>query len=294
VLRNLALSAAAAVSLSCGGGEPPSEPAEREYAEGVFEGTADLPGGTEAFASLALRGDGSGLFLIDAYRGLLDGSATVVSESDSTLFLSVSGGGRCLGCSLSVAGDTLSGAVAFPGDYCSLSVGVRMVFVTDRVPSEQEFFSKCLFVPAGFTVPEGFETAWCRVRMLTEEDAEADYAAVMSSGGMLRELTGGTWPSRDMTQECERADLRMFQAEHEAREAFTYAVVSPGGDSILGRVSVTPPPPGTDADAAVRFWLRRDLWAEGSEERFLPLVMNWIEEDWPFDSVVYPGREANP
>jgi hypothetical protein len=44
----------------------------------------------------------------------------------------------------------------------------------------------------------------------------------------------------------------------------------------------------------VRFWLRRDLWAEGSEERFLPLVMNWIEEDWPFDSVVYPGREANP
>jgi hypothetical protein len=169
-----------------------------------------------------------------------------------------------------------------------------MVFVADRVPPEEEFFSRCIFVPAGFAVPEGFETEWCRVRTLTEEDAGADYAAVMSSGGMLRGLTGGTWPSPDMTPEEELADLRMLRAEHEAREAFTYAVVSPDGDSILGRVSVTPSVPGADADASVRFWLRSDLRDQGLENGFLAVLGRWLEDSWPFVTVTWPGREQVP
>ena len=113
------------------------------------------------------------------------------------------------------------------------------------------------------------------------------------TGEMLRELSGGRWPSPDLTLEEDLSDLEMHQSEHLEREAFTYTVVSLDEDSVLGCIYIMPPFPGEEVDAAVQFWLRQNLWERGMESDFYPVLREWIESDWPFDTVVYPGRETD-
>jgi hypothetical protein len=257
----------------------------------VYSGSVATPAGVEVFASLLLRDDGSALVLLDAFRGFWNGPGEVLSSGDSTLTLSFhDGDGRELHCVLSARGDTLSGTVAYADGEFDLSAPVTLVYATPDVPTEEEFFAACLFVPADFTVPDGLETGWCRLRMLTVEDVELDYEAVMSSGEMLRELSGGSWPSPDMTLEDNLSDLRMHQSEHLSREAFTYTVVSLDEDSVLGCVYIMPPLPGGEAEAAVQFWLRQDLAERGMEDDFFTTLRGWIEAEWPFADVIYPGR----
>ncbi len=280
--------------LACGGEPPPEEPQESHWTDGVYEGTVTTPMDTDVFASLLLRDDGSGLVLIDAFMGFFDGPVTVVSGSDTTLIISFHDGDgvEMLG-DLSVSGDTLEGTWSYAVREHDLSGSIQLVFAAGDLPSEEEFFSACLFVPADFEVPYGFETDWCRVRMLTVDDALPDYEAVMSSAEMLRELSGGRWPSTDMTLEEDLSDLEMHQSEHENREAFTYTIVSLDEDSVLGCIYIMPPHPGSNIDAAVRFWLRQNLWERGLDTGFYDLLRNWIDADWPFGEVIYPGRERD-
>ena len=49
------------------------------------------------------------------------------------------------------------------------------------------------FVPANFEVPSVFETDQFRLRMLSVDDVEKDYEAVIESRELLHSM-GSTWP----------------------------------------------------------------------------------------------------
>ena len=151
------------------------------------------------------------------------------------------------------------------------------------------------FVPDDFIVPEKLETEKFRLRMLTVEDVEKDYDAVMSSREHLRSLASqedeeDTWPEENMTIEEDLADLARHQDEFLKREAFVYTVVSLDESICLGCVYINPSEK-KDFDAEIYLWARTSELKSGLEELLFETVKNWIVEKWPFNKVAFSGVE---
>ena len=132
-------------------------------------------------------------------------------------------------------------------------------------------------VPDDFAVPEGLETARFRLRMLTVRDVVADFEAIR-----------GRAPG--LTLEQNLIDLGWHQKEFQTRRSFAYTVVHPSDDGhVLGCAYVYPTDePGFDALATC--WVRSEA-AELDGELY-EAFRAWLERDWPFERVTYPGRDA--
>lgn len=46
-----------------------------------------------------------------------------------------------------------------------------------------------------------------------------------------------------------------------------------------------------DYDAQVTLWVTKKAFDEGLDDRLLAAVRDWLAASWPFESVVFPGRE---
>ena len=148
------------------------------------------------------------------------------------------------------------------------------------------------FVPATFQVPTALETEAYKLEVLRPEVAQLDYEAVVSSKARLRSVFSEAteWPRDDMTLEKNRADLVRHEREFAAREAFAYTVLSPDRDTCLGCVYVCPSTVA-DIDSEVYLWVRDDC--ADLDEHLYSTVKNWLAELWPFERVVFPGRELS-
>ena len=145
------------------------------------------------------------------------------------------------------------------------------------------------FIPEKFKVPYVLETDRFRLRMLSAEDAEKDYEAVMESQKMLQSMFEGEWPREGFTLEENRADLERHQREFLNREAFAYTVVSLDESRVLGCVYINPSE-DPEVDAEVRMWVRLREYERGLDLILFRAVKEWLEDAWPFNDVTYPGR----
>lgn len=152
----------------------------------------------------------------------------------------------------------------------------------EGMPSKQ-------FVPDDFQVPASLETDRFRLRMLSVEDVEKDYEAVIQSRELLHTMFGGPWPRPGFTIEENLADLERHQQEFLSRKAFAYTVVSLDETRVLGCVYIEPSETA-NSDAAVVMWVRQTEYDNGLDEILFNTVRNWISSDWPFKKVDYPGR----
>jgi RimJ/RimL family protein N-acetyltransferase len=149
--------------------------------------------------------------------------------------------------------------------------------------------SKNRFVPDDFEIPALLETDRFRLRMLSVDDVEKDYEAVIESRKLLHTMFGGPWPRPGFTLEENLADLKRHQQEFLNRKAFAYTVVSLDENRVLGCVYINPPET-TDSDAVVVMWVRQTEYDKGLDEILFNTVKDWITSDWPFKKVDYPGR----
>jgi len=148
-----------------------------------------------------------------------------------------------------------------------------------------------LFVPSDFEVPSVFEMERFRLRMLSVDDVQKDYEAVIESRDLLRSK-GSTWPRDGFTLEENLADLERHQQEFLDRKAFAYTVVSLDERRVLGCLYINP----TDRegiDAVVYMWARQSEHDLGLDLILFETVKQWMGEVWPFEIVVYPGRELD-
>jgi len=148
------------------------------------------------------------------------------------------------------------------------------------------------FVQDDFIVPEKLETEKFRLRMLTVDDIEKDYEAVMSSREHLRSLANeenldDTWPEENMTIEEDLADLVRHQDEFLKREAFVYTVMSLDESICLGCVYINPSEK-KEFDAEISLWVRESELKNGLEELLFETVKNWVDEKWPFMKAAFP------
>lgn len=144
------------------------------------------------------------------------------------------------------------------------------------------------FVPEAFVVPAPPETAEFRLVPLGPEHNEADHAAWTSSVGHIRAtpgFAGHGWPTTErMSLAQNRDDLVRHAEDFAARRGFTYTVLAPGSDEVLGCVYIYPAR-DEDHDAAVRSWVRADVAA--LDDLLFGLVSRWLASQWPFTRVAY-------
>ena len=147
------------------------------------------------------------------------------------------------------------------------------------------------FVPPEFEVPEPIKTDDFILRKLTTKDLEQDYEAVMSSKVSLRQIfqKDDDWPADDMTLEANYEDLEYHEEEFDQRKSFTYTMLNVDESSCIGCVYIYPWR-GKVYDSQVYYWVIDSEKAKGLDEKVGSFLRDWIEQVWPIETPVYPGR----
>src|SRR5690625_4655234 len=102
------------------------------------------------------------------------------------------------------------------------------------------------FVPANFEPPTSLVTERFRLEPLGPQHNEADRAAWMSSIDHIRATPGypdGNWPPPGgMSPEQNLADLRRHADDFVAGKGYTFTVLDPADDDVIGCVYLYPTP----------------------------------------------------
>ena len=147
------------------------------------------------------------------------------------------------------------------------------------------------FLPADFEPPTSLATDRFRLEPLGPQHNEADHAAWTSSIEHIRSTPGypdGRWPPVEgMTLERNLADLRRHADDFARRAGFTFTVLDPVDDDVIGCVYIYPT--GADGgDVTVQSWVRAER-----ADLDVPLadaVADWLATDWPWERVDRCGR----
>jgi hypothetical protein len=146
-------------------------------------------------------------------------------------------------------------------------------------------------VPEDFEVPESVEGDGFLIRPLHVRDAVIDYDAVMTSVHSIRDSywRAPGWPADDLTLMQNVIDLAWHTKERQLRTSFAYIPVNPQGTVELGCIYIDPSAK-RDYDADVQMWVRASESESGLDGLLYGTVSAWIEREWPFERVAYPGR----
>jgi RimJ/RimL family protein N-acetyltransferase len=145
------------------------------------------------------------------------------------------------------------------------------------------------FAPSGFVAPLALATEQFRLEPLGPQHNEPDYEAWSSSLEHIRQTPGwekSSWPD-DRDLEANLRDLQRHADDFENRTGFTYTVLDPATGDVIGCVYIYPDKSG-EHDAKVLSWVRASR-AE-LDEPLWRTVSDWLEADWPFESVSYAER----
>jgi hypothetical protein len=148
------------------------------------------------------------------------------------------------------------------------------------------------FISNNFNPPQTLATDEFYLRMLTVNDVVKDYDAVMTSVDHLKGIFGPNdlWPKTDLTFEQDLIDLGWHQKEFQRRSSFAYTVMKLDESQCLGCVYIMPSD-NEQYDAMVILWVRKSELANNLDEKLFLAVQTWIDKEWPFNNVAYPGRK---
>jgi hypothetical protein len=160
------------------------------------------------------------------------------------------------------------------------------------VPAEKSQVSS--FVPADFNVPTRVEAPDFKLVPLGPEVVQLDFDAYMSSIEYLQTSFSRStrWPRSDINAADAMKDMEGEQARFKSRKSFAFAVLTPDGSRERGSVYVSPSPVG-GYDAVVRMWVTKADHDAGFDATLYKWVTSWIQKDWPFQKVAYPGRSID-
>ena len=134
--------------------------------------------------------------------------------------------------------------------------------------------------------PAGQDHAAFRLRPLGPEHNASDYAAWTTSIDHIRRTPGWQgldWP-HPMTLDENLGDLVRHAGDFAARTGFTYTVLQPDADVVIGCVYIYPAAdPGFDARC--RSWVRADV--APLDTQLYRVVGAWLADAWPFRRVDY-------
>jgi hypothetical protein len=147
------------------------------------------------------------------------------------------------------------------------------------------------FVPADFSPPTSLVTDRFRLEPLGPQHNEADHAAWTTSIEHIRSTPGfpdGNWPPiNGMTLEKNLSDLRHHADDFAQRRGFTFTVLDPADDDVIGCVYLYPSASG-DWDVTVQSWVRANR--SDLDQPLADALAHWLTNDWPWERVDRCGR----
>lgn len=140
-------------------------------------------------------------------------------------------------------------------------------------------------------MPTRVETAGFRIVPLGPDLVKVDFDAYMSSIQHLQtSFTRSTdWPHMGISDAEAMRDMETEQARFRSRESFAYSVLTPDGRRERGCVYVYPSSVA-GFDAVVKLWVTKAEYDAGFDAELYRWVTQWMQKDWPFAKVAYPGR----
>ena len=146
-----------------------------------------------------------------------------------------------------------------------------------------------------FTPPQVLNTDSVHLEPLSPVHSELDFAALMSSRVHLnRTLRWGDWPRPDFTVEENRRDLQRHWDEFNRREAYAYTVLTPDKGKCIGCVYMMPwDNDGGQSGMSLRYWVIEEELAADLDKHLLDSVLKWVNQAWPFESVLVVMRQEN-
>jgi hypothetical protein len=147
------------------------------------------------------------------------------------------------------------------------------------------------FVPVDFDPPTSLATNQFRLEPLGPQHNQPDHAAWTSSIEHIRSTPGypdGKWPPRNgMTLEENLADLRRHADDFSRGAGFTFTVLNPVDNDVIGCVYLYPSA-AEEWDVTVQSWVRADKSA--LDAPLADAVARWLATDWPWERVDRCGR----
>ena len=147
------------------------------------------------------------------------------------------------------------------------------------------------FVPRGFDPPTSLITDQFHLEPLGPQHNHADHAAWMSSIEHIRTTPGypdGNWPpGGGMTLEENLSDLRRHADDFTRGAGFTFTVLDPGDNDVIGCVYLYPST-SEESDVKVKSWVRADRAV--LDAPLADAVARWLATDWPWKRVDRRGR----
>lgn len=165
----------------------------------------------------------------------------------------------------------------------------RLGGVRDSLPSMRDRS----FVPDDFSPPAGLVTPDFALEPLGPQHNERDYAAwtssmehILATPGIVEPGDEHPWP-HPMTPEENLADLVRHAEDFAARRGFTYTVLDPDGNDVIGCLYIYPSKDdGRDA--------RVESWVTAARAELDPVlwraVSDWLAAAWPFRNPEYAPR----
>jgi hypothetical protein len=148
-------------------------------------------------------------------------------------------------------------------------------------------------VPPGFRVPASLDLPNGFLRMLSIDDLELDFEAVMKSAARLKGLLDpdSSWPE-GLTKADDLIDLAWHQREFTLRHSFAYTYMARDNSRCLGCAYIFPSN-AAEFDATVFYWVREGADAEQRDRDFGAAIRAWLKNAWPFQAVAFPGRDIS-
>jgi len=151
---------------------------------------------------------------------------------------------------------------------------------------------RLFFVPDTFKVPVDLIQESFVLKPLKAVHAEMDYQAVMSSIDHLTGVIGrGDWPG-DLTLEEDRYALAGHEWEFKKRIGFVYTVMNKPETDVIGCVYIYPSRLD-DYDSEIVLWVTGKEFKRGTDDLLYKAIIEWMEKEWPFENIIYPGREIS-
>ena len=141
--------------------------------------------------------------------------------------------------------------------------------------------NKIRFVPDSFMLPPPPTVGELTWHILEPEILKQDYAFLMDQAS----------PSK-ITMDEDYGELKRHRWEFRHQTAFAYGILTPDGKEELACVYVNPSKK-QGYDAMVRIWVGEMGMKANLEPVLKEKVQAWIQENWPFKKVAYPGTDIS-
>jgi hypothetical protein len=146
-------------------------------------------------------------------------------------------------------------------------------------------------VPEEFDPPRELLVPEFHLVPLAPQHNESDHEAWTSSIEHIRATPGFEswgWPPREgMSLDANRDDLERHARDFVERTGFTYTVLRPGTEEVIGCLNIYPVREA-GGGAVVRSWVRAD--AAQLDGPLHDVVSRWLNASWPFERVVHAER----